>query len=130
MWTIDESIYYHNLEKKMQLKLPIFAYEKGQNSFVFVNQGHSFRTYANFFRKNKIFYPLIHKHTCAYLGVRTVSFSENFAYLTNEEYLMLLVSWRNSCHNKNTGYKKQRYVAMNSTYTCEKIYEICLELIS
>ena len=33
------------------------------------------------FPKTSISYPLIRTHTCAYQGVRNVSFSENFAYV-------------------------------------------------
>ena len=35
------------------------------------------------FRKTNTFYPLIPTRTCAYHGVRNVSFSENFAYVLN-----------------------------------------------
>ena len=45
---------------------------------------HSFSTFAKFFQKNNIYYPLICKRTCAYQGVRNVTFSENFAYVSNE----------------------------------------------
>ena len=33
------------------------------------------------FRKTNISYPLIRTHTCAYQGVRNISFSDNFAYV-------------------------------------------------
>ena len=36
------------------------------------------------FRKTNISYPLIRTPTCAYQGVRNVSFSENFAYVLHE----------------------------------------------
>ena len=36
------------------------------------------------FPKNNMSYPLIRTRTCAYQGVRNVSFSENFAYVLNE----------------------------------------------
>ena len=36
------------------------------------------------FRETNISYPLIRTSTCAYQGVRNVSFSENFAYVLNE----------------------------------------------
>ena len=36
------------------------------------------------FLKTNVSYPLIHTRTCAYQGVRNVSFSENFAYVLNE----------------------------------------------
>ena len=35
------------------------------------------------FRKTNISNPLIRTRTCAYQGVRNVSFSENFAYVLN-----------------------------------------------
>ena len=35
------------------------------------------------FEKTNISYPLIHTRTCAYQGVRNVSFSENFAHVLN-----------------------------------------------
>ena len=40
------------------------------------------------FRKTNIFYPLIGTPTCAYEGVRNVSFSENFAYVLNRCLVM------------------------------------------
>ena len=36
------------------------------------------------FRKTNISYPLIRTRTCAYQGVRNVSFLESFAYVLNE----------------------------------------------
>ena len=35
------------------------------------------------FQKPNISYPLKRRRTCAYLRVKTVSFSENFAYALN-----------------------------------------------
>ena len=35
------------------------------------------------FRKTNISNPLIRTHTCAYQGIRNVSFLENFAYVLN-----------------------------------------------
>ena len=40
-----------------------------------------------FFRKFNISYPLIRTRTCAYQGVRNISFSENFAYIINGWFL-------------------------------------------
>ena len=51
---------------------------------LFLLWDHSFSTYKNFFRKTNISYPLMRRRTCAYQGVRNVSFSENFAYALNE----------------------------------------------
>ena len=36
------------------------------------------------FRKTNISYPLIQTRTCAYQGLRNVSFSENVLYVLNE----------------------------------------------
>ena len=47
-----------------------------QKSFIYYIHKH--------FRKTNISYPLILKRTCAYQGVRNVSFSENFASVLNE----------------------------------------------
>ena len=44
---------------------------------------HSFSTYSEF-SGELTFFPLISTRTCAYQGVRNVSFSENFAYVLNE----------------------------------------------
>ena len=47
--------------------------------------GVSFIYYVcRMFRKTNISYPLIHTRMWAYQMVRTVSFSENFAYILNE----------------------------------------------
>ena len=46
------------------------------------------------FRKINISYPLIRTRTCAYQGVRNVSFSENFAYVLNEWSLGFLIKLR------------------------------------
>ena len=45
---------------------------------------HSFSTFAKFSEKLNISYPLIPARTCAYQGVRNVSFSGNFANILNE----------------------------------------------
>ena len=47
-----------------------------------------------FSEKNKTFCPLIRTRTCAYQGVRNVSFSENFTYLLNERFQMENVKCR------------------------------------
>ena len=39
------------------------------------------------FRKTNISYPLIRIHMCAYQGIKTFSFSENFAYGQNTWFL-------------------------------------------
>ena len=44
---------------------------------------HLLSTYAKFSEKLTFLTPLISTHTCAYRGVRNVSFSENFAYVLN-----------------------------------------------
>ena len=43
---------------------------------------------TQYFPKTNVSYPLIRTHTCAYQGVENVSFSENFAYVLNEQPLM------------------------------------------
>ena len=40
--------------------------------------------FAKFSEKLTFLYPLIHTRTCAYQGVRNVSFSENFANVIDE----------------------------------------------
>ena len=45
---------------------------------------HPLSTNAKFLKKTNIFNPLIRKRTCAYQGVRNVSFSEIFAFVLNE----------------------------------------------
>ena len=45
--------------------------------------GPSIKYVRKFFRKTNISNPLIRTRTCAYQGVRNVSFSENFAYVLN-----------------------------------------------
>ena len=45
---------------------------------------HSFISLQKIFQKTNISYPLIRTRTCAYQGVRDVSFSENFANVINE----------------------------------------------
>ena len=47
------------------------------------SQGSSIEYARKIFRKTNISYPLIRTRTCAYQGVRNVSFSENFAYVLN-----------------------------------------------
>ena len=44
---------------------------------------HSFIAFAKFPEKTNISYLLICKRSCAYQGVRNVSFSENFANVIN-----------------------------------------------
>ena len=48
-----------------------------------------------FLRNTNISYPLICIRTCAYQGVRNISFLENFAYVRNEWFYesFLLISW-------------------------------------
>ena len=53
---------------------------------------HSFSTYAKFSEKTNVSYPLIRTRTCAYQGVRNVSFSENFAYVLNEWSLIFVAN--------------------------------------
>ena len=45
---------------------------------------HPLSTNAKFLKKTNISNPLIRKRTCAYQGVRNVSFSEIFAFVLNE----------------------------------------------
>ena len=60
---------------------------------------HLVRTQAKFSEKTKIYYPLIRTRTCAYQGVRNVSFLENFANFANvlNEPLMKNHLWRSWC---------------------------------
>ena len=46
-------------------------------------RGHPLSTYAKFSEKTDISNTLIRTRTCAYQGVRNVSFSENVAYVLN-----------------------------------------------
>ena len=49
------------------------------------NQKESFISYVRkIFLKTNISYLVIRKRTCAYQGVRNVSFLENFVYVLNE----------------------------------------------
>ena len=48
-----------------------------------INYGSSIKFVREIFRKTNISNPLILTSTCAYQGVRKVSFSENFAYVLN-----------------------------------------------
>ena len=52
--------------------------------FLFLNKGPSIKYVRKIFRKTNISNPLIRTHSCAYQGVRNVSFSENFAYVLNK----------------------------------------------
>ena len=45
--------------------------------------GLSIKYIRKIFQKTNISEPLIRTRTCAYQGVRNVSFSENFAYVLN-----------------------------------------------
>ena len=45
--------------------------------------GASFKDVRKMFRKTNISNPQIRTRTCAYEGVRNVSFSEHFAYVLN-----------------------------------------------
>ena len=39
---------------------------------------------SKIFRESNISYPMIGTRTCAYQGVRNISFPENFAYVLNQ----------------------------------------------
>ena len=54
------------------------------NSFIIFKYWECSYTRGQNFRKTNISYPLIRVCTCAYQGVRKVSFSENLAYVLNE----------------------------------------------
>ena len=58
---------------------------KNRNSFKIENlsRGSSVKYVGKIFRKTNISNSLIRTLTCAYQGVRNVSFSENFAYVLN-----------------------------------------------
>ena len=47
------------------------------------SKGLSIKYARKIFRKTNISNPLIRTRTCAYQGVRNVSFSENFTYVLN-----------------------------------------------
>ena len=48
------------------------------------SKGLSIKYASKIFRKTNISNPLIHTRTCAYQGVRNVSFSENVAIVLNK----------------------------------------------
>ena len=50
-----------------------------------IQKGSPIKYVRIIFRKTNISNPLIRTHTCAYQGIRNVSFSENFAYILNPE---------------------------------------------
>ena len=52
----------------------------------FAMKDYAFSTYLKFSEK-LTFYPLIRTRKCAYQGVRSNSFSENFAYVPNEWFV-------------------------------------------
>ena len=69
------------------LKIAMFRRRKTLLGKVFTSLwGHSFNTYAKFFEKLTFLTPpsLMHRQTCAYQGLRNVSFPESFAYVLNE----------------------------------------------
>ena len=49
-----------------------------------IDYGLTIKYVRKIFRKTNMSNPLIRTRTCAYQGVRTVGFSENFAYVVNE----------------------------------------------
>ena len=53
------------------------------NDVLAVSKGSSIKYARKIFQKTNISNPLIRTRTCAFLGVRNVSFSENFAYILN-----------------------------------------------
>ena len=64
------------LRKQISGKAEFFQYV--------LNKDHLFSMFAKFSEKLTFLYPLIHTRTCAYQGVRNVSFSENFANVIDE----------------------------------------------
>ena len=52
--------------------------------FCQVKFSNTFKKYFQKILSPNISYPLTSTHTCAYQGIRNVSFSENFAYVLNE----------------------------------------------
>ena len=66
------------------------------------HSGSSIKHKRKIFRKTNISNPLIRIRTCAYQGVRNVSFSENFAYLLNGwslHYIFIYFSNYFTVHN-------------------------------
>ena len=74
----------------------MFLIGRGLNSISNEVRDHLFSTNAKFFEKLTFLNPLIRTRSCAYQGVRKVSFSENFAYVLNGRSLIekeLLEGW-------------------------------------
>ena len=63
--------------------------------------GSSIKYVRNIFRKTNICNALIRTRTCAYQGVRNISFSENFAYVLNGSPPFTM------CRQKFSEYKKE-----------------------
>ena len=71
------------------------------------------------FRKTSISYPLIRTCTCAYQGVKNVSFSESFAYVLNG-FPLNRYFWRNSFFKKVLDFKTLKVRRYRETITKNK----------
>ena len=70
--------YYIKEEALFTIEIPLLWIPfKTDSKLNILNGDHSFRTYVKFSEKLTLL-------TCAYQGVRNVSFSENFAYVLNQ----------------------------------------------
>ena len=78
-----------------------------------VTWNHSFSTYAQFSEK-LTFLTLIRTRTCAYQGVRNVSFSENFAYLLNDLHLDLALLNHIFVYFLDSSHKKINLISVKS----------------
>ena len=78
--------FYFQTSKKKTRGRHMFMIHMNSNLFQAQQQrGDSFSTYEKFFRKTNISYPLTRTRTCAYQGVRNVSFPERFALTLNDD---------------------------------------------
>ena len=78
-------------KKRLKLSLTLSILEKLKNSIFEIpiipqtlNINHSLYYVRKIFRKANVSFPLIRLRTCAHQGVRSYSFSKDFAYVLNE----------------------------------------------
>ena len=91
---IFKNIFLQNTSGRLLL---IVVFGSSKYAFAINIRDYSFSRYAIFSEKINIFCPQIRTPTCAYQGVRNVSFSDNFAYLLNE-WFHTLDLWTYSAH--------------------------------
>ena len=74
-----------NIQERKNLLVETTTFGSAYWSIIFpkVIRDHPFGTYAKISKKLTFLTPLIRTRTCAYQGVKNVSFSENFAYIAN-----------------------------------------------